>query len=111
MDHQLSLAGVGTSQVLGGAGVHTGVFGASIENDQRIFRVIVDEGEVAALLEEDIVLQTAITLKWVVIYRLVLQAQLSPKEIPYTTEYPGQASLQPQQPTGTSRPHTHPHLP
>lgn len=50
VDHQLSLAGVGTSQVLGSAGVHTGVFGASIENDQRIFRVIVDEGEVAALL-------------------------------------------------------------
>lgn len=64
VDRQLRLAGVGTSQVLGGAGVDAGVFGAGVEDDQGIFWVIVDEGELAALLDENIVLQSAVTLNW-----------------------------------------------
>lgn len=62
MDSQLSLAGVGAGQVLGCARVHARVFGAGIENDQRVFWLIIDEGEVAALLEEHIVLQSAINV-------------------------------------------------
>lgn len=71
MDRQLRLAGVGAGQVLGSAGVHAGVFTAGVEDDQGIFWVIVDEGEVAALLEENVVLQSAIALKWAVTYRLI----------------------------------------
>lgn len=42
VDRQLSLAGVGAGQVLRSAGVHAGVFSAGIEDDQRIFWVIID---------------------------------------------------------------------
>lgn len=71
VDRQLRLAGVGSGLVLRSAGVHAGVFSAGVEDDQRIFWVIVDEGEVAALLEENIVLQSAIAFKRVVTYRLI----------------------------------------
>lgn len=71
VDRQLRLAGVGSGQVLGSAGVHARVFGAGVEDDQRIFRVIIDEGEAAALLEENAVLQSAVALKRVVTHRLI----------------------------------------
>lgn len=71
VDRQLCLAGVGASQVLRSAGVDAGVLRAGVEDDQGIFWVIIDEGEVAALLEEDVILQSATALKWEVTYRLI----------------------------------------
>lgn len=76
VDRQLRLAGVDPGQVLGCAGVHARVFGAGVEDDQRIFRVIVDEGEVAALLEENIVLQLSVVLKRIVTHRLICRSKI-----------------------------------
>lgn len=57
MNRELSLAGVGARQVLGGAGVHAGVVGAGVEDNQGIFWVVVNKGEVAALREKHVILQ------------------------------------------------------
>lgn len=57
MDGEFGLAGVGAGQVLRGAGVHTGVIGAGVEDNQGVFWVIVHKCEVAALGEQHIILQ------------------------------------------------------
>lgn len=57
MDGDFGLAGVGAGQVLSGAGVHAGVFGAGVEDNEGVFWVIVHKCEVAALGEEHIILQ------------------------------------------------------
>lgn len=57
MNCELSFAGVGAGQVLGSGGVHSGVFGAGVEDNEGVLGVIVHKCEVVALREEDIVLR------------------------------------------------------
>lgn len=57
MNCELGLAGVGAGQVLRSAGVHAGVVGAGVEDDEGIFRVVVHECVVAALREKHVILQ------------------------------------------------------
>lgn len=57
MDGEFGLAGVGAGQVLRGAGIHTGVIGAGVEDNEGVFWVIVHKCEVAALGEQHIILQ------------------------------------------------------
>lgn len=54
---ELSLAGVGASQILRSAGVNTRVFRAGIEDNEGIFWVIVHKCEVAAFREKHVILQ------------------------------------------------------
>lgn len=57
MNCELGLAGVGPGEVLGSAGVHAGVIGLSVEDDEGILWVVVNKSEVAALREERIILK------------------------------------------------------
>lgn len=56
MNSELSLARVGAGQVLCSAGINAGVFGAGVENNEGIFRVVVHKREVAALRQEHTIL-------------------------------------------------------
>ena len=73
MNCEFSFAGVGAGQVLCSAGVHAGVFGAGVEDNEGIFWVVVHKGEVAALREKHIILrQTDQLLIWFQITLIIL---------------------------------------
>lgn len=73
MNCEFSFAGVGAGQVLCSAGVHTGVFGAGVEDNKGIFWVVVHKCEVAALREKHVILrQTNQLLIWFQITLIIL---------------------------------------
>lgn len=65
MDRELSLAGVGASQVLRSACVNTRVFSAGVEDNKGIVWVIIHKCKVAAFREKHVILQQIKQLsKW-----------------------------------------------